>query len=262
MRTQSARVAQGLPTLHTSKQAAVGRHAVQPQQRQHAAAAAGPSSRHAVSRAERMLKGLSVRAVATPDLDVALATAPRGAQWAVRVATCSGAAWLLCSDALLGGSDINLTAAGNLLSWVGAAMFRMRSFLRATAAAHRQPPPTHLPSLASGPPLPPQVHKFGGTCVSAAERIASVAEYIVKNAESSHNVVVVSAMGSHPSSPVKASARRAPLPLPGAAPLQGVQPLQPCALQLPLLALPGACSHSSGGVTLLAQPAARRAHRS
>lgn len=57
---------------------------------------------------------------------------------------------------------------------------------------------------------PPQVHKFGGTCVSAADRITAVAEYIINNAEASHNVVVVSAMGSHPSSPVKVHAAAHP----------------------------------------------------
>jgi hypothetical protein len=31
--------------------------------------------------------------------------------------------------------------------------------------------------------LPKQVHKFGGTCVSAAERIASAAQLVLKNAE-------------------------------------------------------------------------------
>lgn len=47
-----------------------------------------------------------------------------------------------------------------------------------------------------------QVHKFGGTCVSAAERIAAAAEMIAKE-EAPQTMVVVSAMGSHPSSPIK-----------------------------------------------------------
>ena len=78
-------------------------------------------------------------------------------------------------------------------------------------------------SLSLCPPLPPppkkkkntQVHKFGGTCVSAADRIASAVELMVSRlAERSSEgggepralpsaAVVVSAMGAHPSSPVK-----------------------------------------------------------
>ena len=47
-----------------------------------------------------------------------------------------------------------------------------------------------------------QVHKFGGTCVAAAERIRAAAQLVV--AESAvQKLVVVSAMGSHPTSPVK-----------------------------------------------------------
>ena len=37
--------------------------------------------------------------------------------------------------------------------------------------------------LSSGGMLLEQVHKFGGTCVSAAERIASAAQLVLKNAE-------------------------------------------------------------------------------
>ena len=47
-----------------------------------------------------------------------------------------------------------------------------------------------------------QVHKFGGTCVAAAERISEVAQLIAED-EAEQKLVVVSAMGSHPSSPVK-----------------------------------------------------------
>lgn len=47
-----------------------------------------------------------------------------------------------------------------------------------------------------------QIHKFGGTCVAVSQRIEDIARYIVNDPESS-KVVVVSAMGSHPSSPVK-----------------------------------------------------------
>ena len=49
---------------------------------------------------------------------------------------------------------------------------------------------------------PLQVHKFGGTCVAAAERIRSAAQLIVDE-PAQQKMVVVSAMGSHPSSPVK-----------------------------------------------------------
>ena len=55
-----------------------------------------------------------------------------------------------------------------------------------------------------------QVHKFGGTCVSAADRIASATELMVSQLEKHSKedpnaaaAVVVSAMGAHPSSPVK-----------------------------------------------------------
>jgi aspartokinase/homoserine dehydrogenase 1 len=53
-----------------------------------------------------------------------------------------------------------------------------------------------------------EIHKFGGTCVSAAERIREAAAYILdrhagRAAEGGATAVVVSAMGSHPSSPVK-----------------------------------------------------------
>ena len=48
----------------------------------------------------------------------------------------------------------------------------------------------------------PQVHKFGGTCVAAAERIRSAAQLIMEQ-PAAQKMVVVSAMGSHPTSPVK-----------------------------------------------------------
>ncbi|EFN56810.1 hypothetical protein CHLNCDRAFT_144341, partial [Chlorella variabilis] len=55
-----------------------------------------------------------------------------------------------------------------------------------------------------------QVHKFGGTCVAAAERIEAICTYLVGGGDAAREgqsgeqqVVVVSAMGSHPSSPVK-----------------------------------------------------------
>ena len=47
-----------------------------------------------------------------------------------------------------------------------------------------------------------QVHKFGGTCVSAPERILEAAR-LVASQPAQQRLVVVSAMGSHPSSPVK-----------------------------------------------------------
>ena len=47
-----------------------------------------------------------------------------------------------------------------------------------------------------------QVHKFGGTCLSDAERITAAARLIADSPAES-TAVVVSAMGSHPSAPVK-----------------------------------------------------------
>ena len=49
---------------------------------------------------------------------------------------------------------------------------------------------------------PVQVHKFGGTCVAAAERISAAAKLIMEE-PAQQKLVVVSAMGSHPSSPFK-----------------------------------------------------------
>lgn len=37
-----------------------------------------------------------------------------------------------------------------------------------------------------------QVHKFGGTCVSAAERIASAAQLVLKGAEAGEQQVLIS----------------------------------------------------------------------
>lgn len=47
-----------------------------------------------------------------------------------------------------------------------------------------------------------KVHKFGGTCMASAERIRGVAELMI-NSDPGSKVVVVSAMGSAPSSPTK-----------------------------------------------------------
>ena len=47
-----------------------------------------------------------------------------------------------------------------------------------------------------------QVHKFGGTCVAAAERISAIAQLVTEDT-AERKLVVVSAMGAHPSSPVK-----------------------------------------------------------
>lgn len=47
-----------------------------------------------------------------------------------------------------------------------------------------------------------EVHKFGGTCVAAATRIEDAASYLV-NQPGDSKLVVVSAMGSHHTSPVK-----------------------------------------------------------
>ena len=75
------------------------------------------------------------------------------------------------------------------------------------------PPSPHLNSPTNNPSSPPQkqVHKFGGTCVSSADRIASAAELMVSQlarrekdqGPAASAAVVVSAMGAHPSSPVK-----------------------------------------------------------
>lgn len=54
-----------------------------------------------------------------------------------------------------------------------------------------------------------QVHKFGGTCMAAAERIRAAVELIVKEPGDA-KVVVVSAMGSHPSSPLKVTGEQKP----------------------------------------------------
>lgn len=52
-----------------------------------------------------------------------------------------------------------------------------------------------------------QVHKFGGTCLATAQRIQEAASHIVEILRDSNDqqMVVVSAMGSHISSPVKVS---------------------------------------------------------
>jgi aspartokinase/homoserine dehydrogenase 1 len=54
------------------------------------------------------------------------------------------------------------------------------------------------------------VHKFGGTCVAAAERIEAICKYLIEGGggaagsqSPAQRVVVVSAMGAHPSSPTK-----------------------------------------------------------
>jgi hypothetical protein len=46
------------------------------------------------------------------------------------------------------------------------------------------------------------VHKFGGTCMASAERLRAVAELMVKDSADS-KLVVVSAMGGVPASPIK-----------------------------------------------------------
>lgn len=61
------------------------------------------------------------------------------------------------------------------------------------------------PVVASGDGCPRGSHwvinKFGGTCMASAERIKGVAELMVQ--QGGQNVIVVSAMGSAPTSPVK-----------------------------------------------------------
>ena len=77
-----------------------------------------------------------------------------------------------------------------------------RSENQATTARPTQPSHTSF-----HPPSPtPQVHKFGGTCVSAADCIDAVADLIaasLKAGGSNRVAAVVSAMGAHPSSLVK-----------------------------------------------------------
>lgn len=47
-----------------------------------------------------------------------------------------------------------------------------------------------------------QIHKFGGTCMASSERIKKAVELMMSDA-AARKAVIVSAMGSHPSSPVK-----------------------------------------------------------
>eukprot|EP00983_Pelagomonas_calceolata_P084899 1156449-Pelagomonas_calceolata.AAC.2 len=48
------------------------------------------------------------------------------------------------------------------------------------------------------------LHKFGGTCMAAAERIAGASKLMIDiNPDAEGKVAVVSAMGSHPTSPLK-----------------------------------------------------------
>lgn len=47
-----------------------------------------------------------------------------------------------------------------------------------------------------------QVHKFGGTCVASADRIREAAQLVCSDL-AEQKVVVVSAMGSHPTSLIK-----------------------------------------------------------
>lgn len=47
-----------------------------------------------------------------------------------------------------------------------------------------------------------RVHKFGGTCMAMADRIRDVAKLVISDPADS-KLVVVSAMGSHPTSPIK-----------------------------------------------------------
>lgn len=70
--------------------------------------------------------------------------------------------------------------------------------------------PTPLKKLSPLPftsPLPythTQVHKFGGTCLATPERIDAVCRYLTSpEAAGERRLAVLSAMGSHPSSPVK-----------------------------------------------------------
>jgi len=48
-----------------------------------------------------------------------------------------------------------------------------------------------------------EVHKFGGTCVATAERIEDIVQFLHTECTAHKKVAVVSAMGSHPTSPTK-----------------------------------------------------------
>jgi len=51
-----------------------------------------------------------------------------------------------------------------------------------------------------------KVHKFGGTCMAAAERIDAASKLMINiDAEATGKLAIVSAMGSHPTSPLKVS---------------------------------------------------------
>jgi len=53
-----------------------------------------------------------------------------------------------------------------------------------------------------------RVHKFGGTCMAAAERIAGASKLMIDiDPEATGKVAIVSAMGSHPTSPLKVGQR-------------------------------------------------------
>jgi len=80
---------------------------------------------------------------------------------------------------------------------------------RAAASGGAAPPIiVHAEPITEGDGCPRgsqwSVQKFGGTCVSSAERIAAAAQLVLKAAtEGEQQVIVVSAMGSHPDSKVK-----------------------------------------------------------
>ena len=71
----------------------------------------------------------------------------------------------------------------------------------AAAAARRAHP--RQPCTRNPTPTNPQVHKFGGTCVASAQRISDIADYLLATDPAGHKLVVVSAMGAHPDSPLK-----------------------------------------------------------
>ena len=82
----------------------------------------------------------------------------------------------------------------------------------AARTSTRRPLPHHISATVAEPPVLEkevtfprgaqwEVHKFGGTCVASPDRIRDVATLMLKGDQ--QRVMVVSAMGSHPSSPVK-----------------------------------------------------------
>ena len=88
---------------------------------------------------------------------------------------------------------------------------QLRSFRAASSGrqgyTRAHPAPAVIIAVYIEPLVTPcsQVHKFGGTCLATAKRIADAAQLVVDRFQScgDQQMVVVSAMGSHITSPVK-----------------------------------------------------------